>query len=192
MEHNITREQCNALELYKDMITFWQKKVNLVANNDLKHLQTRHVEDSLQLLSFLNGKGKLLDIGSGGGFPAVVLAICSNHDIICVDSNSKKTFVLKEIINVLNLSNIRVMHSRIEDLDYNAEFDYVTSRAFGSLESLIKFSLKFLKIGGRAIFPRGSSFFLPIKDTEEFVIDIKESITDIKSKIVILTKKKEV
>ncbi len=192
MEYSITEEQKSILEEYKNMVIYWQKKVNLVSNNDLKHLQKRHIEDSLQLLSFLDASGNLLDIGSGGGFPSIVLAICSKNNITCVDSNNKKVFVLREIIKNLNLSNVRVINSKVEELKFKAEFDYVTSRAFGSLDNLITLGLKFLKKGGKAIFPRGSGFLPLIENTEEFVINIKQSITDKESKIIVLTKNMEV
>jgi len=138
--YNVSRETFEKLVLYKELLTKWQKAINLVSRGTLDHFWIRHVLDSLQIIEYIKGN-RVLDIGSGGGFPGVVVALCGDFDVTCVDSDSRKITFLEEVARItsanVNLKNIRI--EKLEDYD----FDTVCARGFSSLSELISLTNTF-------------------------------------------------
>ena len=91
---NINNEKLEKLKVYFSLIEVWQKKFNLISQNSFKTAWNRHFLDSYQILELIGDKKKILDIGSGAGFPAIVCAICSNNNFVLVESNKKKCLFL--------------------------------------------------------------------------------------------------
>lgn len=128
-------EQFKNLEaLYKD----WNLKINVVSRKDIDELYLRHVLHSLaiaKLIRFNNGT-KLLDVGTGGGFPGIPLAIlfpeCSFH---LVDSIAKKIKVVDEVVEGLGITNVKTTHSRVEDID--GTYDFIISRAVAAMPTFV-------------------------------------------------------
>ena len=92
------------LEIYFNLIKTWQKKFNLISKNSFKSIWERHFLDSYQILNLLGEKRKILDIGSGAGFPAIVCDICSNNNFDLVESNKKKSDGFNILIDILRCS----------------------------------------------------------------------------------------
>lgn len=120
--------------LYKD----WNLKINVVSRKDIDELYLRHVLHSLaiaKLIQFKDGS-KLLDVGTGGGFPGIPLAIlfpeCSFH---LVDSIAKKLKVVDEVVAGLELTNVKTTHSRVEDISGN--YDFIISRAVAAMPTFV-------------------------------------------------------
>ena len=121
-------EQC--LPLY----TLWNDQINVISRKDIEHLYERHILHSLAIAKvILFKKGtKVMDVGTGGGFPGIPLAILFPEvDFLLVDSIGKKIKVVKEVASAIGLTNLRALHSRVEEVD--EKFDFVVSRAVTAL-----------------------------------------------------------
>jgi len=148
------------LENYIDLLLQWQKKLNLISNNSIPDLWERHIKDSAQLESFIVGNNnKIIDLGSGAGFPGLVLAICdnSNNHYILVDSSNKKTAFLNTVKTLLELNNVTVLNSRIENLYNKYQADFLLARGLTSLEKLLEYSNQLLTKEGTSIFLKGQT-----------------------------------
>lgn len=133
----------------------YNQKVNLISNNDSKVLYEKHIFDSLAFNLFYekyNLKSlKLMDLGTGGGFPALPIALLySDIKVSAVDSINKKINFIKMAADELNLTNLYPFCSRIEDLpiNYKEKFDIVTSRAMAELREILEYALPYIKVGG--------------------------------------------
>jgi len=137
------------------LIEKWNKAYNLTAIRSREEMLRLHILDSLALLPFVSGN-KIADIGTGAGLPGIPLAIfMPNQQFTLVDSNSKKTRFVQQAILELKLKNIEVVHSRVENLARPAEFDAVLSRAFASLDDIMKLTEYLLQENGVLIAMKG-------------------------------------
>ena len=142
--------QLDQLLDYLAMIQKWNKVYNLTAVRDPQAMLTQHLVDSLSLLPALRRhaagrKLRVLDVGSGGGLPGVVIAICEpDIDVTCVDAVAKKASFIKQVAAELRLPNLHGEHSRVEELKAPA-FDLITSRAFASLLDFTTLTRQHLK-----------------------------------------------
>jgi len=128
-------EQFNLLEeLYKD----WNQKINVVSRKDIDELYVRHVLHSLgigKIIQFKPG-AEILDVGTGGGFPGIPLAILfPETNFTLVDAIGKKVKVVQEVVEGLELQNVRAIHSRVEELDQ--QFDFIVSRAVAAMPTFV-------------------------------------------------------
>lgn len=156
----VSRETEARLDRYVDLLVTWQAKTNLVAPSTLPHLWTRHVSDSLQLLSLAPTAKIWVDLGSGGGFPGVVLASALADTpgaiVHLVERNAKKAAFLREAIRVTAAPAI-VHLAGIGDIVDSIEgrVDCVTARALAPLHQLVGFAEPFVKRGAKALFLKG-------------------------------------
>lgn len=157
---NGTPEAKARLERYAALLVEWNAKFNLVADSTLPHLWTRHFLDSAQLLdcdpSLSSPKTVVADIGSGAGFPALVLAILSPAQFHLIESIGKKARFLQHVITELELTNVTLHHDRAENLrDFKA--DLVTARAVAAIPDLLTLARPLLKPAGVALFLKGKT-----------------------------------
>ena len=155
---NMAEPQQRQLLSYMALIQKWNKVYNLTALRQAQEILTHHLLDSLSAVSPLLGhiaktKGdanagiELLDVGSGGGLPGVVIAICCpNIRVTCVDTVSKKAAFVQQVAASLRLSNLRGVHARVESL--TGPYDVICSRAFASLPDFVSWSAAALSDGG--------------------------------------------
>ena len=137
---NVSHETLEKLIIYFELLCFWQKKMNLVSNNSLQDLETRHFLDSAQLYVFCkNLNGNVIDFGSGAGFPGAVLSILGVSKIFLVESNKKKCNFLLALRKETN-SNFNIVNSRIENLKF-LNPSLIVSRALTSTKNLLRFSI---------------------------------------------------
>jgi len=147
-------------EKFEQMLLKWQKVQNLVSRETLDQFWLRHVADCLQLLKFFKADTNfVLDFGSGGGFPAIILAIVLKEkqiDFTLVEANSRKVAFLRAVKRELGL-NVTVEDSRIGDFKLNDKKypDIITARALASLDELLAFSLPFWGENTSALFLKG-------------------------------------
>jgi 16S rRNA (guanine527-N7)-methyltransferase len=156
----VSRETEARLDAYVDLLLQWQAKTNLVASSTLPNLWTRHISDSLQLLTWAPGAKVWVDLGSGGGFPGVVLA-CAMADtpgakVHLVERNAKKAAFLREALRITGAPGT-VRHTDIGDsVDSFADpVDCVTARAVAPLHQLLGFAEPLVRQGAKALFLKG-------------------------------------
>lgn len=161
MNINLTQKQIDELKTYALFLLEYNKHTNLTAIKSLEEIYLKHFFDSLTLNKIISFKpnDKLLDIGTGAGFPGLVLAICYPQiQITLLDSNNKKIEFLNQLIKKLNLQNVETVHNRIEEYtkEHRETFDYITSRAVKELRIILEISIAALKIGGSFIAMKSS------------------------------------
>ena len=137
LEHDVSRETDEKLAHYAYMLETWQKKINLVSTPTIAHLWRRHILDSAQIIPLLDGQNRLtiMDVGSGAGFPGLVLALLTRHQIHLVESDARKCAFMRRVIGETG-SDAIVHTCRIEDLSFMKP-DVITARALASLEKLL-------------------------------------------------------
>lgn len=159
---------------YMNLILDWNEKINLTAIKEEREFIVKHFVDSLTISSYVKGAKKMLDIGTGAGFPGIPLKI-DNQEIesTLIDSVNKKIMVLNDVIEKLGLHKIEAMHVRAEELaqkdDYREKFDIVTTRAVSSLVTISEYMLPFVKIGGKAICMKGPNIDEELKDAKKAI-----------------------
>lgn len=155
----VSRETQCRLEIVVATLVEWQPRINLVSGSTIKDVWRRHVADGLQLLPLVPDARRWLDIGSGGGFPGLVvaaqLADFADGHVTLVESNAKKCAFLREASRRANLP-VRVVPERIEKgLTRLGTFDVVSARALASLPELLGMTSDLLKTGTVGLFPKG-------------------------------------
>jgi 16S rRNA (guanine527-N7)-methyltransferase len=143
-----------ALELQK-----WNNKINLTAVTADEQIVVKHFLDSLTLRQVVGETGRLLDLGSGGGFPALPLKIVlTKLEVVSVDAVEKKIMFQRHMGRLLDLRGFTAVHERGERLvhDYPGNFDWVVSRAFADIASFVRLALPLLKEDGRIVAMKGS------------------------------------
>ena len=141
---NLSAAQHAQLLAYLDLLSKWNKAYNLTAVRDPAEMLTHHLLDSLAVIAPLvrhtrGGAARVLDVGSGGGLPGVVIAICCPEmSVACVDAVAKKAVFVQQAAGVLGLSNLRGVHARVESI--TEPYDVITSRAFATLADFTQWS----------------------------------------------------
>ncbi len=142
---------------YIDLLKQWNRHINLVQSDTVDDVKTRHIADSLQLVPYLQQNGTIFDIGSGAGFPGIILAIAGFNNVVLIEKDLKKSVFLKEVRRKLNL-DCQIYACDVYKLDtgkYKKPF-FAISRAFGSLDILINIMRKLSIYDG--IFHRGKTW----------------------------------
>ena len=141
---------------YADLIVEWNKKINLTAITNREDIIIKHFIDSLSISKYINNNLKVIDIGTGAGFPGIPLKIYNpSLNITLLDSLNKRIKFLDTVIEELKLNNIRTIHGRAEEIarnnNYREKYDIVTSRAVSKLNTLVEYMLPFAKKNGICI-----------------------------------------
>jgi len=145
--------QADRLIAYLNLLAKWNRVYNLTAVRDPAEMLTQHLLDSLSIVQPLQRQlsgvaGRVLDVGSGGGLPGVVLAVALPQiDVTCVDTVNKKVSFIRQVALELRLPNLHAVHSRVEAMPA-AKFDVVVSRAFASLADFVTLTRSQLAPGG--------------------------------------------
>jgi 16S rRNA (guanine527-N7)-methyltransferase len=167
--------QADALLSYLGLLQRWNATYNLTAVRDPQQMLTQHLADCLAIISPLQHHSgarrlQLLDVGSGGGLPGVVIAIqASNIDVTCVDTVGKKAAFIRQVAAELKLTNLHAAHSRVEQMKAGP-FDIVTSRAFASLADFTRLTRPLLADDGVWLAMKGK---LPTDEIAELGADIE-------------------
>ncbi|MGJ5040401.1 16S rRNA (guanine(527)-N(7))-methyltransferase RsmG [Bradyrhizobium sp. SZCCHNR1011] len=169
----VSRETEQRLDRYVALLLEWQAKTNLIAPSTLPHLWTRHIADSLQLLDLAPDARIWIDLGSGGGFPGVVLACAlaerDGAQVYLVERNAKKAAFLREAIRVTGAPGI-VHLSEIGDIveKWGGRVDCVTARALAPLHQLIGFAEPLVKKGAKALFLKGQDVEAELTESTKY------------------------
>ena len=153
---NVSRETLSQFEAYLALLEKWQRRINLVANSAMVDVWQRHILDSAQLIKFYppNTK-KILDVGSGAGFPGLVLAIMGKVEVDLVESDQRKAIFLSTVIRSLGLT-AKVHNQRIETLP-NLSPDVITARAVAPVSKLMALIENQISLDTVCLFLKGAS-----------------------------------
>ncbi|NMM62039.1 16S rRNA (guanine(527)-N(7))-methyltransferase RsmG [Clostridium sp. P21] len=193
---------------YKDMIKFWNEKINLTAIVDDEQIFKKHFIDCIKIFKFspLKEAKSIIDVGTGAGFPGIPIKIMKQDlNLILLDSLNKRINFLNEVVNKISLKNVATIHGRAEDFsrkpEYREKSDAAVSRAVANLSVLSELCIPYIKVGGYFVAMKGPSVEDEIKDGKnavsilggkiEDVIKINIEDSDLKHNLVIIKKIKE-
>lgn len=163
----VTEEQKEKFQTYYELLTEWNQKINLTAITEYEEVIRKHFVDSALLIrceKFHDRKGqRVLDVGTGAGFPGIVLSIlCPETSFVLLDSLKKRVDFLNLVIKTLRLENVQVFHGRAEDFgrekDFRNQFDFVVSRAVAELPLLLEYCIPFVKVKGYFVSYKGRKY----------------------------------
>jgi len=170
-----TEVQVDLLLSFVNLMIKWNKAYNLTAIREREKMLRLHVLDSLAVMPFIVA-GEIVDVGSGAGLPSIPLAILlPDVQFLSLDSNSKKTRFVRQVVMGLGLKNIEVVHSRVEALRRDGEFDAVISRAFSNTNDMVRMTGHLLKPAGVFIAMKGQ-----IAGVDQETIELPYTVDSIK------------
>lgn len=181
---NVSRGTMERLEAYEALLRKWNSRINLVSSGTLSAFRTRHLEDSAQILEYIEaGRKTWADIGSGGGLPGLVLAILSQDrdmSIMLVESDHRKAAFLRNAIRELEIKNASVLSERVENLT-PLNVENMSARALAPLDVLLGYASRHLRTDGTAWFLKGRTWrdeYATAKEKWQFQLDAFPSRTD--------------
>ena len=164
---DVNEEKIKKFYLYMNLLIEWNDKINLTAITEPKEVIIKHFIDSLTIADKIENNSKIIDVGTGAGFPGIPL--------------NKRAIFLNEVIEKLNLKNIEVIHGRAEDYakiaKYKAKYDYAVSRAVAPLNILLEYLSPYVKVNGNVIAMKGSN-------AEEEIKNASNALNVLKCKII--------
>ena len=167
---NVSRETMDRLRIYSELLKKWNPKINLVSRSSLSELWSRHIVDSHQIFDLApESATHWLDLGSGGGFPGMVVAILaqeakSPQKVTLVESDTRKCVFLRTVARETGVE-VTVLNERIEKLP-PLEADVVSARALADLDQLLNYVSLHMKPAGRAILPKGKTWEKELKSAQ--------------------------
>lgn len=181
---NVSREVKHALLNYHNLLLKWNKVINLISRNSEKDIWERHISDSLQLLKYIDFSDMIIDIGSGGGFPGIVLSICGVKNTVLIESDKKKSVFLAQA-SKLSSNKIIIVDERIDE-KFNMNCDILTSRGFSSVTNILGVT-EGIKIQKKMLLLKGKNYEKEIIEAQKhwvFDFNLHNSITSGEGKIV--------
>jgi 16S rRNA (guanine527-N7)-methyltransferase len=154
---DLTEKQLAQFEQLLPLYTEWNEKINVISRKDIENLYVHHILHSMAIAKYIKFKegSRILDLGTGGGFPGVPLAILYPEcQFLLVDSINKKLAVINEVIAAIGLENIVTRHARVEEMK-GEKFDFVVTRAVATIDKLFLWSRKHLSSKHINSFPNG-------------------------------------
>lgn len=181
----LDNDQINKFIKYKELLKEWNNKINLTAITADKQILMKHFIDSLEVVKYINKNSNVIDVGTGAGFPGIVIAIYFKGDIkiTLIDALNKRIDFLEEVIKELNLLNIEIVHARAEEFGqkekYRESYDYAVSRAVAPLNILLEFDIPFIKVGGKCLLLKGTKLNEEIQKSNKALEKVNSKITNI-------------
>lgn len=184
--YSLNNKQIEQFDKYMDLLLEWNEKINLTAITEKNQIILKHFIDSLTISKYIENNSKVIDVGTGAGFPGIPLKIYNNTlNITLLDSLNKRINFLNEVINELQLEKIQAIHSRAEDLarnnNYREKFDYAISRAVANLSTLSEYLLPYVKVNGKCICMKGPNINEEVKNSKQALKRLGGEIIDIKN-----------
>lgn len=181
----LDNDQINKFIKYKELLKEWNNKINLTAITEDRQILMKHFIDSLEVVKYINKNSTVIDVGTGAGFPGIVIAIYFKGDIkiTLMDALNKRIDFLEEVTKELNLLNIEIVHARAEEFGqkekYRESYDYAVSRAVAPLNVLLEFDIPFIKVGGKCLLLKGTKLNEEIQESNKALENLNSKITNI-------------
>jgi len=161
IEMELKEKQVHQFFSYMKQLLEWNEKINLTAITNPEEVILKHFIDSITIVKYIKENAKIVDVGTGAGFPGIPLKIMREDvEVTLLDSLKKRIHFLEEVIKELELVKVRTIHARVEefakDKKYREKFDYTTSRAVANLSTLSEYLIPLVKIDGYSIVMKGS------------------------------------
>ena len=170
---DVSLEAQQKLLQYLSLLSKWNKVYNLTAVRDPLEMVTLHLLDSLSVLPHIQAKS-LLDVGSGGGLPGIVLAICLPQlKVTTIDTVQKKTIFMRQVKGELGLNNLDVVHARVENYQPGKKFEAIISRAFSDIALFVKLTEHLLAQNGKWLAMKGQ---VPHDELTSLAIKVNHAI----------------
>ena len=171
---NVNNEELENLYKYMIGIIEWNDKVNVTAITEEKLFIVKHFIDSLLINHYLQGKQRIIDIGTGGGFPGIPLKILNKEKkFTLIDSVNKKLNVIRDLSEKIGIENLEIIHARAEDLaakkEYREMYDVATTRAVSNLSTILEYMLPFVKVGGIAVCMKGPNYKEELEEAKKAI-----------------------
>ncbi|MGN1326647.1 MAG: 16S rRNA (guanine(527)-N(7))-methyltransferase RsmG [Clostridia bacterium] len=167
---NIDEDIINKFYQYMKILLEWNEKINLTAITDEKEIIKKHFIDCLTILQLIEDNSRIIDVGTGAGFPGIPLAISRKVEVTLLDSLNKRINFLNEVKNNLKLDNVFAIHGRAEELaqnnKYREMYDVAVSRAVAPMNILLEYLLPFVKVGGTCICMKGPKVLEELNNIE--------------------------
>lgn len=151
---DVSRETLARLEAYAALLRQWQARINLVSRRSLDDVWRRHFLDSIQIAHWIEPGAEILDMGSGAGFPGLVVAIATGCKVVLAESDSRKCAFLREARRITD-APAEIREGRVGAV-CDRTFDVVTARALAPLPELLEYAAPLLRPGGRCVFLKGA------------------------------------
>jgi 16S rRNA (guanine527-N7)-methyltransferase len=168
--------QVKAFQVFEEELMCWNEKFNLTAIRDSEGIRTKHFLDSLTAFSEIGlpFSGKIIDIGTGAGFPGIPIKIVAPHArLTLVESVGKKAQFCQHMVEVLGLENVEVLTSRAEDLGmpgrHREKYDWAVARAVASMPVLAEYLLPLVKVGGAILAQKGESAHVEVQSAQNAI-----------------------
>lgn len=181
----LTDKQLIQFEIYKDLLIEWNEKINLTAIIDNYQIIMKHFIDCLESVKCIKEESYIIDVGTGAGFPGIVIAIYFDEriNITLLDSLNKRLLFLQEVIQKLNLKNVKIVHGRAEELAHNEEYrnkyDVVVSRAVASLPILLEYDIAYVKVNGKCLFLKSNNIESEVEESKKALNILNSKIENI-------------
>ena len=171
-DNKIEEEELKKFFQYMELLLEWNKKMNLTAITKPEEIILKHFIDSITISSYIKEKEKVIDVGTGAGFPGIPLAIIyPNVSFTLIDALNKRILFLEEVIAQLHLSNVVVKHARAEDFakGNREKYDIATSRAVANLPVLLEYLLPFVEVKGKCICMKGPNIQEELQEAKKAI-----------------------
>lgn len=188
LDITLNQEQISKFIKYKSLLIEWNERINITAITDEDEIDIKHFLDSLTPVTtkLFEGNVKVIDIGTGGGFPGIPLKIYNEKlNVTLLDSLNKRIVFLNEVIKSLGFNDIEAVHGRAEELgrkvEFREQYDISISRAVATLNTLSEYCIPFVKIGGYFISMKGPDVEEELKDAKRGIEILGGKVVEVKS-----------
>lgn len=188
LDITLNQEQISKFIKYKSLLIEWNERINITAITDEDEIDIKHFLDSLTPVTtkLFEGNVKVIDIGTGGGFPGIPLKIYNEKlNVTLLDSLNKRIVFLNEVIKSLEFNDIEAVHGRAEELgrkvEFREQYDISISRAVATLNTLSEYCIPFVKVGGYFISMKGPDVEEELKDAKRGIEILGGKVVEVKS-----------
>lgn len=178
----LTDNQLLNFEIYKNLLLEWNEKINLTAITEEYEVIMKHFIDCLEIVKYIKKDSDIIDVGTGAGFPGIVIAIYfeDNINLTLLDALNKRLVFLNEVVEKLQLKNVNIVHGRAEEMAnkeaFREKYDVVVSRAVANLAVLLEYDSPYAKVNGKCLLMKGDN-------VEEEINNAKKALSILNCKI---------